>query len=163
MRLLNPGRLIRSLVAATMLLASPAMLYAGNNLVLSIAARQAALDGVTAKINVGGPGNFSIYSGAQPTSPDTAITSQVLLVSCGFSATSFGATNSSGVATANAITSGNPVASGTAAWYRIYAGNGTTAVIDGTVGTTGCDLNLGSTTISVGTPVSITSATLTHP
>jgi hypothetical protein len=163
MRFVSPGRFIRSIVAAAMLLASPSVLLAANNLTLSVAGRQAALDAVTAKINVGGAGKISIYSGAQPTNPDTAISSQVLLVSCNFSATSFAATNSSGVATANAIASGNPVASGTAAWFRIYAGNGTTAVIDGTVGTAGADLNLGTTTISTGTAVTINSFTLTHP
>lgn len=162
MSLRNPGRLARSLVAALVLLATPSILVAANNLTLSIAARQAALDSITAKINVGGAGNLSIYSGTQPATPDTGATG-TLLVSCVLSTTSFGATNSSGVATANAITNGNPAASGTAGYFRIYAGNGTTAVIDGTVGVTGADLNLGSTTISTGVPVSISSFTLTHP
>jgi hypothetical protein len=159
----RPGRPLRTLGLALALLATPSVVLAANNLVISTAARQAALDAVTAKINVGGAGSLAIYSGTQPASPDTAISTQTLLVSCAFSATSFGATNSSGVATANAIAQGSPVASGTAAWFRIYAGNGTTGVIDGTVGVSGADLNLGSTTISTGVPVSITSFTLTHP
>lgn len=133
-----------------------------NNLTVSVAARQAALDAVTAKINVGGAGNVSIYSGSQPATPDATATG-TLLVSLALSSTSFGATNSSGVATANAITNGNPVASGTAGYFRVYAGNGTTAVVDGTVGTSVTDLVLGSTTISTGVPVSISSFTLTHP
>lgn len=133
-----------------------------NNLTVSIAGRQAALDAITAKINVGGAGNLSIYSGTQPATPDTGATG-TLLVSCALSTTSFGATNSSGVATANAITAGNPGNNGTAGYFRIYAGNGTTAVVDGTVGVSGADLNLGSTTISTGVPVSISSFTLTHP
>lgn len=134
-----------------------------NNVQTSIAARRAAVDARTALINVGGAGSLSIYSGTQPASPDAALSGNTLLVSCALSATAFGAANSSGVATANAITAGNPVANGTASFYRIFAGNGTTAVIDGTVGTSGSDLNLGSTTISIGVPVTINSLTLTQP
>jgi hypothetical protein len=129
---------------------------------LSIAARQAALDAVTARINAGGAGTINFYSGAMPASPDAAITSQVLLVTLAYSATAYGPTNSSGVATANAIAAGNPVASGTAAWARVLSGAGT-PVIDRNVGTSAADINLGSTTIATGVPVSLTSDTLTHP
>lgn len=162
MTLRPPRPILRSFVALAMTFATPSLLVAANNLTLSIAARQAALDAVTAKINLGGAGNLSIYSGSQPATPDTTATG-TLLVTCVLSSTSFGATNSSGVATANAITNGNPVANGTAGYFRIFAGNGTTAVLDGTVGTSGADLNLGSTTITTGVPVSITSFTLSHP
>lgn len=128
---------------------------------ISTAAKNAACDAITALLNVGGAGTIKVYDGTKPAGPNTAITSQVLGVTLTFSATSFGAA-SSGVATANAITSGSPAANITASWYRA-CNNAGTAVIDGTVGTSGCDLNLGSTTITTGVPVAITSATYTHP
>jgi septum formation inhibitor-activating ATPase MinD len=66
------------------------------------------------------------------------------------------------VATANAITSGTAIAAGTATWARRKSGAGT-AVIDASVGTANADIILGTTTISVGLVVPLTSDTLTHP
>lgn len=128
---------------------------------ISVAARDAALAAIAALIDAGGAGTLRIYSGAQPADPGVAVSGQVLLASCTLSATSFAAP-ANGVAAANAIAPANPVASGTAGWFRIVSGGGV-AVIDGTVGTSGADLNLGSTAIATGVPVSITGLTLSHP
>jgi hypothetical protein len=57
---------------------------------------------------------------------------------------------------------GNPTASGTAATARITTSTGTVIVSGLTVGTTGADILLNSAAISVGNPVQITSATITH-
>lgn len=102
---------------------------------------------------------INIYSGTQPASPDTAITSQVLLATLTASAT-FG-TESGGIETLNAITAGTGTAgAGTggtqATWFRMTTSGGT-AHIDGTVGTSGCDLNLGATLIVTGEQVSVSS------
>ncbi len=132
-----------------------------NNLIISTAARNAAMDAVTALINVGGAGTIEIYDGSQPATPGTAVTTQNKLVTLTFSATSFAA-SSAGTATANAITNGTAIASGTPAWARIKSGGGT-AVIDCTVGTSGTDIVLASGTIGSGSTVSLTSFTLTHP
>jgi hypothetical protein len=51
---------------------------------------------------------------------------------------------------------------GTATWFRIVKADGTTHVIDGSVGTSGADLNLNTTTISSGVAVSITSFTISR-
>lgn len=51
---------------------------------------------------------------------------------------------------------------GTAAHFRIYASNGTTAHMQGTVGTSGTDLNLSSVSFTAGQSVTITSFTLTE-
>jgi len=51
---------------------------------------------------------------------------------------------------------------GTAAHFRIYASNGTTAHMQGTVGTSGADLNLSSVSFTAGQSVTITSFTLTE-
>jgi hypothetical protein len=130
-------------------------------LLISVAARNAALDAVTALLNSGGAGTIKVYDGSQPAGPGTAITSQNLLVTLTFSSTSFGA-SSSGTATANSITSGTAGATGTASWARLASGGGT-AVMDMTVGASATDIVLSSATINNGNTVSISSFTLTHP
>lgn len=52
-------------------------------------------------------------------------------------------------------------ASGTAAHFRIYASDGTTQKMQGTVGTSGEDLNLDSVSITAGQSVTVTGFTLT--
>ncbi len=131
-----------------------------NNLVIATAGRRAALNAITALIGSGG--KITLYTAPKPASPDVGLTGQVALVTCNLSATAFGGANSSAVAIANTIAHGNPVANGVATWYRLYTGTNA-ALIDGTVGVSGFDLNVVSTTISVGVPLSITSFTLTHP
>jgi hypothetical protein len=132
-----------------------------NNLLISVAARNAAMDAITALLNAGGAGTIDIYDGTQPAGPGTAVTTQVRLVTLTYSTTAYGAAVN-GVATANAITSGTAIAAGTATWARRKSGAGT-AVIDASVGTANADIILGTTTISVGLVVPLTSDTLTHP
>jgi len=126
------------------------------------AAASAAADAVVDLLDVGGAGYLRIYDGAQPATADTAVGAQALLAELRFGATAFGAA-SNGVATANAITADSSAnATGTAAWFRTLAGNGTTAVFDGTVGTSGADLNLNTTSIVAAAEVSVTSFTYTQ-
>jgi hypothetical protein len=89
-----------------------------------------------------------------------AAASGTLLASLPCSAT-FG-TVTNGVLTANAITSATAGNSGTAVQWRLCTSSaGTTCVAQGTVGTSGADLNLNSTSISSGATVSITSMVIT--
>lgn len=96
------------------------------------------------------------YSGTQPATGGTATT---LLVELAMSATP--ATSTSGVWTANSITNANAGASGTATWFRALT-SGATPEIDGTIGTSGADLNLNTTTIVSGGPCAISSWTITE-
>jgi hypothetical protein len=124
---------------------------------LAVARRNAALDNILANLN---SGFLDIYDGSQPTDADTAIGAQVLLASLTFGATAF-AGASAGSATANAITADSSAdATGTAAWFRCFKSDHTTAVLDGSVGTSGCNLNLNSTSIVSGANVSVTSMTV---
>lgn len=107
-------------------------------------------------------GFVDIYDGTIPTNADTAVGAQVKLARLAFGATAFGGA-SAGVATANTITSDTSAdATGTASWFRAYESNGTTVVFDGSVGTSGCDLNLGSVSIVAGGTVAISSFTYTQ-
>ena len=108
-------------------------------------------------------GYLRIYDGTIPTNADTAVGAQVLLAELRFNATAFGAA-SNGVATANAFTADSSANNtGTAAWFRALKSDGTTVVLDGTVGTSGEDLNLNTTSIVSGANVNVTSMTVTMP
>ena len=107
----------------------------------------AAADAVCPLLN---NGYLRLYSGTQPATADTAVTTQTLLAELRWNATAFGAA-SSGVATANAITADTSADNtGTATWFRALKSDGTTVVFDGSVGTSGADLNLNSTSIKIG-------------
>ena len=107
---------------------------------------------------------LNIYSGTQPTNPDTAIGAQVLLATLTCNAT-FAPAASGGVLTLNSIANGTGTAGAgagtTATWYRLTTSGGT-AHIDGTVGISGADMNLNNTSIATGQTVSVTSFTLTN-
>jgi hypothetical protein len=97
----------------------------------------------------------------QPATVDTAIGSQVLLAELRFAATA-AASTTDGVITFDAITAdASADATGTATWFRAFKADGTTAVWDGSVSTTGATLNLNTTAIVTGAAVSITSLTFT--
>ena len=130
-----------------------------TNTHLSLASWNLALD---AALNVLNGGFMDIYDSTgtgQPATPDVAVTTQVKLAHLPLNATAFGA-SSAGTKTANAITSAAALATGTATWYRCYKSDGTTAVIDGSVGTSGADLNLNAVAFVTGATISVTSWTV---
>lgn len=128
-----------------------------TNLKMSNAAVNAEADALAPLANTG---YLRVYDGTQPATADTAVTTQVLLAELRFGATAFGA-SVAGVITANTITGDSAAnATGTASWFRVLKSDGTTALWDGSVGTSGADLNLNSTAISSGAAVDVTS--LTH-
>ena len=99
-----------------------------------------------------------IYSGTQPANANTAISTQTLLVSLTISG-AFG-TDSNGTLTFSTINNGTAVASGTASFFRIVKSDGTTVVMDGSIGTSSADLVLNTTTIATNDTVAITSGTI---
>ena len=106
-------------------------------------------------------GYLRIYDGTQPANADTSVSTQVLLAELRFNATAFGAA-SAGVATANAFTQDSSAnATGTATWFRALKSDGTTTMFDGSVGTSGANLNLNSVSIVSGVAVQVTAFTFT--
>lgn len=99
-----------------------------------------------------------IYEGTQPANANTAISGQTLLVSLTISG-SFG-TDSDGTITLSSVTNGTAVATGTAQFFRITKSDNSTVVMDGSVATSGADMNLNNTSINSGQTVSITSGTI---
>jgi hypothetical protein len=121
--------------------------------------RNAMLDALNTRI--GTSAKVRIYNGTRPANVGTAITSQTMLVELTCNATAFAAAAASGVLTANAISNGTAAATGTASWSRVFQSNGTTAIADADVATSGSDLNLNNTSIATGQTVSVTSFTIT--
>jgi hypothetical protein len=129
-----------------------------NNLKISTTAVNAQADALSDLLD---NGYLRIYDGTQPANANTAITTQVLLAELRFNATAAPAA-SGGVLTMNSITQDSSANNtSTATWFRALKSDGSTAVFDGSVGTASCDLNLGSTSITSGASVAVTSMTYT--
>jgi hypothetical protein len=129
---------------------------------LADSARNKAVDGVTAQINTGAsPAVIQVRSGAQPATPAT-VASGTLLATFTLPNPAFGA-----AATGSAALLGVPitaafVAAGTAGWFRVLDRGGA-AVYDGTVATSGAELNLSSTTVAAGVDLILTSGSFAFP
>lgn len=114
--------------------------------------RDAMLDAITTY--AGNAALLRIYDGSRPATAGTA-TTLLAELTCG---TPFAAAAVNGVLTLGAITQDSSAnATGTATWFRIVKADGTTFVMDGSVGTSGSDLNLTTTSIVSGQPVSVSS------
>lgn len=125
---------------------------------LSTAVRNARLNAIETAIGVSAV--LKIRTGSAPANVAAADTGTVLatlnLPSDWLAAAASGAINKSGTWQDSAAD-----ATGTAAHFRIYASDGTTAHIQGTVGTSGADMNLNSVDVVTGQLVTINSFTLT--
>lgn len=110
-------------------------------------------------------GYLRLYDGTQAANADTAVGAQVLLAELRFNATASGA-GVAGVITFNAFTAdASANATGTATWFRALKADGTSTIMDGSVGLVGStsDLELNAVAIVAGAEVSITSWTHTIP
>lgn len=125
---------------------------------ITIAAASTQAMGAALATDIGASAVIEIRSGTKPATPETAA-SGTLLVSITISG-SF--TSTGGVLTAADPASTAPTAGGTAGYFRIKKSGGT-AVLDGTVGTSGTDMILGSTTITTGVNVDLGVPTITVP
>lgn len=121
--------------------------------------------GITTAMNAYGAllngGTLKIYTGAQP-AVDGAITG-TLLATLTLNATAFAsatASGSGGTMNANAITAGTAVATGTAGYFALIS-SGAATISTGACGTSGQELNLNTTSITLGDTVSVTSYSVT--
>lgn len=101
-----------------------------TNLHVSIAAANAQAAAI-ALLAAGG--SWVIYSGTQPSTPETVIGSSVALATFTLGSPAFGAPVS-GQITLNTPTPAAIVAAGTAQWFRVYGASGA-PVFDGNIGT----------------------------
>lgn len=132
---------------------------------LATATRNATTNAVVALVDADvGAGSIQIRSGAQPASADNAATG-TLLATLTLADPSFAAA-AAGVAALDAtpVLSTTGVAAGTAGWFRVLDNSGDT-VMDGAITATGGggEMELNTTTISIGVTVEVTAGTLTTP
>lgn len=125
---------------------------------LSTSVRNARLDAIETTVGVSAV--LKIRSGAAPANVGTADSGTVLatltLPSDWMAAASGGSKAMSGT-----WQDASADATGTAAHFRIYASDGTTAHMQGTVGTSGTDMIVDSTSFTAGQSFTINSFTLT--
>lgn len=105
-----------------------------------------------------GAATLNVYTGSQPASANNAPTGTLLI---SFDVASVGYnTASNGSATMADSVQATAVASGTAGWARFSDG---ICVVDGTVGTSGTDFIISTTSITNGGVVTLNTATVTQP
>lgn len=119
----------------------------------STALRNAQLDAITSA--VGSLGKLTIYNGTRPATGGTATTALATFTM----AAPFAPAASGGVLSPTLPANTIGLAAGTATWYRITTVVGG-FVMDGNAGTSGAELILNTTTVSVGVALQITSHTI---
>ncbi|MEU5549207.1 hypothetical protein ABZ738_05510 [Micromonospora sp. NPDC047793] len=131
---------------------------------ISTAARSAAADAIAGLLDAGsGAGTIKVYSGSQPATANDA-ESGTLLVEFELADPAFGAASSGVASLAGTPLSAVGAAAGTAGWFRAEDSTGAN-VLDGSVTATGGggDLELSTTTVSIGLTVELTSGTVAMP
>ena len=128
-------------------------------------------------------GVMRVYAGTQPSNPDAAETGTLLAeitLDGGEFTPGAGGSSTNGLhfdaavagvlsKSAAEIWKGTGLAVGSAGWFRFYDSNenvgASTAAVrfDGSIGTTGADLVMSSTTVGVGTPVAVPTFAATLP
>ena len=121
----------------------------------STAVRNAMLDAITTQ--AGASALLNIYSGTRPATGG-ALSGNTLLAQLTCNAT-FAPASSGGVLTLNSIANATAAATGTAVWARLTTSGGT-FIADFSVGTSGTEIIIGTTSITSGATVSVSSATI---
>lgn len=125
---------------------------------IDLTVRNAMLEVLRTAIDAGsGNAKIAVYDGTRPATVNTALSGNTKLVEFTLNDPATTAASSGVVPLViSPIVTATAVASGTATFYRLVDPSGT-VVQDGSVGTTGQDLNLSSTAISSGQIVYVTS------
>ena len=125
---------------------------------LTISAAAAQAMGAALATDIGSGATIDIRSGSKPATPETTATGTLLAT-----VTISGSFSSSGATLTSADpASASVVATGTAGYFRVKTSGGT-AKIDGTVGTSGADMNLSSTSLVSGGTVDLGVPSFTVP
>lgn len=139
-----------------------------NALYITNAVAQGMLNatGLGEAIDAGTAAVIEIYNGTAPANADASEANTLLasLTCSGTAFSGFSDTTTAGRATFAAITSDSSAdATGTATHFRIKTQTGGTVIAQGTVGTSASDLILNTVSITSGSTVSITAATIDLP
>ena len=126
---------------------------------VAVATRNAQADALARNLD---DGDIKIYSGTVPADADTALSGNTLLAEIPLNLNSAPAASSGTLTfdTSN-MTDSSINASGIASFFRAFASDGTTVVMQGQVGVSGYALNLADTNLVATGTVTITSFTHT--
>lgn len=114
----------------------------------------------TLNTRLGSGALLRFYSGTKPANADTALSGNTLLAELALSATPFAAASSRSVSVNTVTNDTSADATGTAT-FASFVTSGGTRVIDVTVGTSGSDINVNTTSFVAGAQVSVTSYSIT--
>jgi hypothetical protein len=117
--------------------------------------RNSQLNAITT--SVGNAGTLTLYNGTQPATGGAATTALATFTL----ATPFAPAASAAVLSPTLPAATTGLVTGTATWFRVSTSGGTQE-IDGTVGTSGADLNLNTISIVGGVTVSLSAWTITR-
>lgn len=126
----------------------------------SVTVQNAMLDAIETAI--GTSAVMRIRSGAPPAACSTADSGTVLM-SYSLASDWASAASSGDKSLSSLPLSGTASGTGTAAHFRVYASNGTTCHIQGTVATAGGDMTIDNASISTGQTINVTTWTLSAP
>lgn len=131
---------------------------------IAAAVRNSMLTQIATAVDAGaGAGTIKVYSGTQPANADAALSGNTLLVTFTLADPSFGTAAAGSMdLDADPDLSATAVATGTASFARVADSTGAT-VYDGTVGTSGTDFVITSTSVTSGQTVNLTTGTLSLP
>lgn len=107
---------------------------------------------------IGNGGKLEIYAGTDTAGTNNAEGTLLAVFTLG---SPFAPAASGGVQSPTLPAATTGAANGTAGWARVTKADGSTAVMDLTVGTSGAQINLNTLTISTGVAVSVTGWTIT--
>lgn len=127
--------------------------------------RNKSTDAVVDAVDVGttnSTGRVMIYTGSQPATPETAA-SGTLLVTINFGNPAFtsASAGTAGLANGTAI-AGTVANTGTAGWYRVIDRDNR-PIFDGSVGTSGQDMNFDNVSFVAGGTATITTMSISSP
>lgn len=103
-------------------------------------------------------GYLRVYDGTKPANANTAITTQVLLAELRFANPAETAVTGGVILFDDFTPDSSANATGTATWFRAFKADGTSPIMDGTVGLSATDAIINTVSIVAGAAVSVTSA-----
>ncbi len=107
---------------------------------------------------IGNAGKLEIYAGTDAPGTDNPEGTLLAVFTLG---SPFAPAPVNGVQSPTLPAATTGVANGTAGWARVTKADGSTAVMDLTVGTSGAQINLNTLNVSIGLSLSVTSWTIT--
>jgi hypothetical protein len=131
---------------------------------LATATRNAMVQVIRDLLDAGAAAKIEVYTGAQPTNPNTAVGGATLLGTFTLADPSFGSASTGVITVQGTPLTTTGVADGTAGWFRA-SDSASNAVFDGTVTATGGGgtIEMATTTVSTGLELRITGGTITMP